>query len=999
MTPVPVSNPPGLDALTYRVGTHGRFLASMLADLAEVPALADLRARTPDDLAIALLDGWAVIADVLSFYTERIANEGYLRTATEHRSLLALGWLVGHRPRPGVAASTWLAFTLDPATDTVIPRGTAAASVPGAGGAPQVFETGETIEARAAWNAIPARRSRPTVLSPGSVPDVLYLSGAVASPGPGGRVLAVFGDGPGAQEVRTVQALDPEPEHDRTVLRLVSPPRAIDRRRPDLTEVLDVLGRPGSRPPVSSAALERDPTTVFGPGSDVGLQVRGTLNPAIRRFLYTAYGAVSGNVDPTATLQLLTVRAAPHGATARPRTIRSENGVATGEQEWLLDDVTALRVNVANGLGAVTVDLARGALAASTGALAPPASTTVDFGGLVEVEAAVDQGTLTITLGGAVERVVTVREEIVMEAPAIVEVTVEGVALAPGPGATLQRPVGERARLRASRRDGIEAVVESVPPAGGRTVVALDGVYEGIAPQGWALVERGDGAGPVISRVTAVDVAARSSYEFPSRVTALTLADDWLGAQDYSLAAARSATVFAGSRLAALADRPCRTDVAGAAIELDGLYDGLRSGRRMIVTGERTDVPGAIPGAETVMVARVVHAADPQVPGDPVRTTLHLASPLSATYRCASVELCANVVPADHGESGAEVLGSGDAAVPRAAFTLRRAPVTHLADPGPSGAASTLEVRVDEVRWRSADTVLDLDPSTRGYTTRVDEHSLTTVEFGDGEHGVRPPSGTENITASYRIGLGAQGNVDAGAIRQLRARPLGVSAVTNPLAATGGADPDGPADSRRTIPLALGALDRVVSVADHAAFALARSGIAKATARRLTAWGRSVVHLTVAGTADTPVTPGSALHRALRQALHDLGDADQPVIVAPRELLLIMLAARVGVHPDHRWEVVEAAVRRALLDRFGFARRELGQDVVLSDVLTTAAAVPGVTAVDVDGLGIVGVPLGPAPPERIPVSLDRSVNREPLPAQLALLSPDVPDTLILERLP
>ena len=87
----------------------------MLARLsaADVPALRDLTTRSGGDFTIALLDAWAAVADVLTFYQERIANEAYLRTATERRSLVELANLIGYVPRPGVAASAYLAFTLD----------------------------------------------------------------------------------------------------------------------------------------------------------------------------------------------------------------------------------------------------------------------------------------------------------------------------------------------------------------------------------------------------------------------------------------------------------------------------------------------------------------------------------------------------------------------------------------------------------------------------------------------------------------------------------------------------------------------------------------------------------------------------------------------------------------------------------------------------------------------------------------------------------------------
>jgi hypothetical protein len=62
--------------LAYRVGTHGTFKARMLAALSAEPALRGLTTRADDDPSVALVDGWACVLDVLSFYQERIANEG-----------------------------------------------------------------------------------------------------------------------------------------------------------------------------------------------------------------------------------------------------------------------------------------------------------------------------------------------------------------------------------------------------------------------------------------------------------------------------------------------------------------------------------------------------------------------------------------------------------------------------------------------------------------------------------------------------------------------------------------------------------------------------------------------------------------------------------------------------------------------------------------------------------------------------------------------------------
>src|SRR5260370_37310367 len=61
--------------------------------------LKQLTTRDPSDPSIALLDAFAVVADVLTFYQERIANEGYLPTAIERRSIQELGNLIGYRLR------------------------------------------------------------------------------------------------------------------------------------------------------------------------------------------------------------------------------------------------------------------------------------------------------------------------------------------------------------------------------------------------------------------------------------------------------------------------------------------------------------------------------------------------------------------------------------------------------------------------------------------------------------------------------------------------------------------------------------------------------------------------------------------------------------------------------------------------------------------------------------------------------------------------------------
>jgi predicted phage baseplate assembly protein len=241
--------------------------------------------------------------------------------------------------------------------------------------------------------------------------------------------------------------------------------------------------------------------------------------------------------------------------------------------------------------------------------------------------------------------------------------------------------------------------------------------------------------------------------------------------------------------------------------------------------------------------------------------------------------------------------------------------------------------------------------------------------------------------------------------------------VINPLPATGGADRETRDQARRNAPLAVMALDRLVSVQDYEDFARTFAGIGKASSARLSDGHRQLVHLTVAGVDDIPIAKDSDLYRNLVRALQQFGDPHQPLRVEVRELILLIISARIRVLPDYLWESVEPNIRATLLDTFGFERRDLGQDVLLSEVISTIQRVPGVAYVDVDTFG--GVPekttdattgerrfltpteiaariqsLGLNP--RVPVELAGGLQEAAIrPAQLAFLTPNVPDTLIL----
>ena len=354
------------------------------------------------------------------------------------------------------------------------------------------------------------------------------------------------------------------------------------------------------------------------------------------------------------------------------------------------------------------------------------------------------------------------------------------------------------------------------------------------------------------------------------------------------------------------------------------------------------------------MIAAVTQTVDPSQPGDTVHTVITLAAPLAYSYQRATVQVYANVVHATQGATRDEVIGSGDASQAGQTFTLFQSPLTWLAAANPLGAASTLEVRVDGVLWQEVDSFAGAAPGDRVYVTSVGDDGRVRVTFGDGVRGARLPTGQENVRAHYRSGLGSAGNVAVGQVSQLTARPLGVSAVSNPLPATGGADPDDAAQTRRGVPLSLTALDRLVGVTDYENFARARAGIGRASAQRLYDGMREVVHVTVTGAGDIPLTSYSDVVVDLGAALVAYGDPQLPVAVAVRQAILLVVGATVRVDALHTWELVEPQVRVALIGRLGFSARELGQPAYLSEVIATVQAVPGVDYVDVTAFA--GIP-------------------------------------------
>ncbi len=160
--PVVINNSPGLPSINYRIGTFTSFRRAMLGRVAQI-ALPDPTTPNPfagwregsdGDYHTVLIELWAYLADILTFYQERIANEAYIGTAIQRDSLMRLAQLIDYRPGPGAGASGVVAFTVAKGNVVTLPAGYRVGSRPLSGRPAAVFETSVAITARAEHSAI-----------------------------------------------------------------------------------------------------------------------------------------------------------------------------------------------------------------------------------------------------------------------------------------------------------------------------------------------------------------------------------------------------------------------------------------------------------------------------------------------------------------------------------------------------------------------------------------------------------------------------------------------------------------------------------------------------------------------------------------------------------------------------------------------------------------------------------------------------------------------------
>lgn len=331
--------------------------------------------------------------------------------------------------------------------------------------------------------------------------------------------------------------------------------------------------------------------------------------------------------------------------------------------------------------------------------------------------------------------------------------------------------------------------------------------------------------------------------------------------------------------------------------------------------------------------------------GSDGRTLALSDTPADPVALTPALRLLANLIPVSRGQSvHGEVLGSGNAALAGQEFVLQKSPLTYLLNPVSTSGQnykSTLRIWVNQIEWYEAPSFFDQPVDAHIFVTREDADNKTNVQFGDGVHGARLPTGVNNVVANYRYGSGAEAPA-AGTLTVITQPLPNLKAIRNPVAVGGGADPDPLDQIRRYAPLSVLTLGRAISGDDYEAIAAQTPGVKRAKAY----WGfdtaeqRTVVKVYVGDDAQAVQDARIALAGAV--------DVNRPPRVYLAMPLPVTLSVSLRCNPAYAADPLVAAVRSMLVDPnnglIGTNRVRIGQSLFNSQIEAACLSVPGVLA-------------------------------------------------------
>lgn len=896
--PALVHNRPGLPSLRYRIGTYPSMRGYLLDLLDKDPVLQGFTHRGADDPGIALLEGAAVVGDILSFYQELYANEAFLRTAKWPESVADLVRLTGYRLAPGLGGRATFALTLKDAVKRppgskpvpiTIPRGFKLKAHLEGRDKPDDFETVAEAKGYAHLSRfrlfrppLPpikvgtgTRRDRLEVLSVGGSSSLEALE--KASLKAGDKLLLVpdsdMWDRTGAayqiQEQTELLEVDKvETLLDRTVLTFKTPLRLA---RAETTIRAFRVDRSfthfGAGAPPKSVVVDATSQKILNYVTDFTRDIFGAHSPAEPRDLYPVLSSVEmpleGKVDGLKV-----------GGALVCTGFTTFSGQSVPQRFAVVKTIRDLRPDsLAWGSlsGTATVAVVDAKLIANDSVL----NERADIRNLLFHE--------------------TTSPELTLAAP---RTFASGAFTEPrllffGHASETHALKGRSLLLEHEDKRTQSIIVINVTPVPLETGWKFSGGSLRLESAGSTLLS-------TVVTLTTTTIASGTVASMVSGSTGIST-----GAP---LAAASLTGSSAGlSGAAALASATTlNPSAAGLSATLNTSFPALTT----VLAGSLLLPPSALLLLQGGDRPRLWSLTLDDLPDFPRQDFDEVEN---------KVWVHGNLVETTQGKTEAEaVLGDGDGRADFQTFPLPKSPLTYLLDPGRTPADTPeLSLYVDGLEWSRVDTLFSSGPKDQVYIVRQDGDGKSHVQFGDGKTGARLPSGIGNVVAVYRTGHAAHGPLGAGKTPSAGDKLPGLDKVLMTLPAVGGAEPESADIARIAAPAKLQSLGRLVSFADYEAECLALPGVLRCRANWVLEDATPLLRLVVL-TASGDAEDLAAVEAAMIAFTRCRGPARFPLRVVQGRYRFVHLNLEVGIDPARR----EEDMRRDLEDALGASGAE-----------------------------------------------------------------------------
>jgi hypothetical protein len=253
--------------------------------------------------------------------------------------------------------------------------------------------------------------------------------------------------------------------------------------------------------------------------------------------------------------------------------------------------------------------------------------------------------------------------------------------------------------------------------------------------------------------------------------------------------------------------------------------------------------------------------------------------------------------------------------------------------------------------WTPRRDLLQAGAADTGFVVEVEYDGSARLRFGDDTNGARPAGGT-CFEASYRVGNGTAGNVGPESLVFLDAADARILRCTNPLAASGGTDPESTDQIRRRAPQAFLTQERAITTDDYVAIAERNPQVDEAVAERRWTGSWYTVFVAAEPCGGGPLQP--ALARSLTRFVDRYRLAGEDVQLESPQYVSLDIALDVCVAPGYFRADVRDALKQALgrgvmpdgrRGLFAPDTFQFGQTVYLSTIYAAACRVAGVASV------------------------------------------------------